>query len=414
VTPFTGPGAAQDPAHEALRRHLVLLAAETPAVDVPGVTGEILRTARRRRMRRRVRATIAGIAAAALVGTAVIAGMSALVGGIQDSARRTNSDPQAIGDGGDSQDQEAQDVPDELPSSVDHPIRYAYRHYCEDDSGDPGACANWRVVTTTGDEWRIPGADDRGGGQLFTVSGDGNRLAYYDTSATAVVMVDRRHTGPQVSDLIMDVDRPDYQTELAFSHTGRWLAVDFGESEGAHLPRLHDFSTNRSWDLPRSLRILAVSDDGTVTATATDDVRDLPGHIHTTTLLRMRPDGHVLTRVRVEPELLRGGGALSHHGEVLAVTGDPAHPGDDEHGLLVTLDARTGRTITLSEADLPTYTYISQILGWVNEHEVLIEASSDDDDYYIYAVDPTTGTTRAIPLDDADEVPDVWAAGTLG
>ncbi|GII29580.1 RNA polymerase sigma factor [Planotetraspora mira] len=417
VTPFRGPQAAEDPAHEALRRHLALLAAESPAVDVPGVTGEILRTARRRRTRRRIRATIAGVAAAGLVGVGVIAGMSALIGGIQDGARRADPGLQALGDGGDPQDQQAQDVPRVLDYSIPNPFRYAYRPYCDPDdseSADYGDCRSWRVVSTGFDEWRIPDADTRSDRTLFAMSADGARLAYYDTSADAVVMVSRDDTTPELTDLISDVDKVDFDTELDFSPAGRWLAVGYGQGEGAPRPRLHDFTTNRSWSLPRYLNLLAVSDDGTVTATMTGDVLNEPGHVHTTTLVRMRPDGHVLSRMRVEPELFDSGGALSGDGKVLAVAVEPAHPSGYGQNRVVTLDARTGKVRTLTEAALPKYSYIDEIQGWVNDREVLVDVSDDDDGYYTYIVDVSTGAAREVTGTESYDAVEVWAAGTLG
>jgi hypothetical protein len=417
VTPFMGPRAAEDPAQGALRRHLALLAAEAPAVDTPGIAGTILRTARRRRVRRRVLATTAGIAAAALFGTAVITGMSALVGRVQDGARRSNPDPLAI-EGGDSRDHDTQDVPRVLPNVVPNPFRYAYRPYCDPDDSestdDYGDCRSWRVVSTGFDEWRIPEADTRFSRTLFAISPNGARLAYYDTSAAALVMVDHDDTTPQITDLIPDLDQVDYDTELDFSPTGRWLAVGYGEDEGAPRPRLHDFSTNRSWALPRYLKLLAVSDDGTVTATITGDVRNEPGRVHTTTLVRMRPDGHVLSRVRVEPELFDNGGALSVDGKVLVLAVESAHPKDNGQNRLVKLDARTGKVGALTEAALPMYSYIDEIRGWVNDREVLVDVSDDDDEYYTYIVDVTSGAAREVTATESYDTAEVWAPGALG
>ncbi|GAA4578793.1 hypothetical protein GCM10023194_02600 [Planotetraspora phitsanulokensis] len=414
--PIPGPRPAEDPAHEALRRHLALLAAQAPAVDIPGVIGQILRTARRRRVRRRVVGATAGITVAALIGTAVIMGMSALVDGARDSVRRADPGLQAIDDGGDGdhQDQYAADAPLLLHSYVTRPFRYAYRFYCDPgDSESPdeyGHCGGWRVVSTGFDEWQIPEADTR----LFAISPDGGRLAYYDTSAAALVMVDQDDTRPEITDLVTEADQVDYDTELTFSPAGRWLAVGYGEDEGAPRPRLHDFSTNRSWTLPRYLQLLAVSEDGTVTATLDADVRDEPGRVHTTTLVRMRPDGHVLSRVRVEPELFDSSAGLSADGKVLALAVEPAHPRDDGQNRLVMLDARTGKVRSLIEAALPTYTYIDEVRGWVNDREVLVDVSDDDDEYYTYIIDVTSGAVREVTDAGSHDTAEVWAPGTLG
>ncbi|GAA4568208.1 hypothetical protein [Planotetraspora kaengkrachanensis] len=415
--PLPGPLVAEDPAHEALRRHIHLLAAQAPAVDVPGVTGEILRTARRRRIRRRVVGATAGITVAALVGTAVIAGMSALVDGVRDSARRADPGLQAIDDGGDhGEDGGARSKLDDLPGTVAGSFQYAYRPYCDPDDSmfgeETGDCTSWRVLGGAV-EWRIPDAETRADRALFAISSNGHRLAYYDTRLSSLVMADVDDTRPQTTDLVPDPGQMDYGTDLLFSPKGRWLAVDFGQDRGAPAPRLHDFSTHRTWPLPLYMDLLAVSDDGTVTATMTDDVKNEAGRVHTTTLVRMRPDGHVLSRVRVEPELFDNGEALSGDGRVLALSVESAHPRDDGQNRLVMLDARTGKVRALLDAALPMYTYIDDIRGWVNDREVLVDVSDDDDEYYTYVVDVTTGSVREISDTAQYGTTEVWAAGTL-
>ncbi|GII53191.1 hypothetical protein Pth03_15800 [Planotetraspora thailandica] len=414
--PLAGSGFPGGTWEHELSRALATLSATMPPLYLPGLTGEIVRATRRHRTRRRL-----VVAGAVVAGTAaVITPFVLLVSAISDAAAGGPSAAEPYGPGGvygyEDDNSDGETVPGHLPIYVGDPFQYAYQPYCRPDSEsgeNADACTTWRVVSNAAGEWRIPGADSRSGQALFAISSNGDRLAYYDTTADALVMRDKDATAPRVTDLVTDPDQVDYGTDLLFSPKGRWLAVDFGQDMGAPRPRLYDFTAERHWDLPPSLDVLAVAEDGTVTATVTEDTRKTPGRIHTTTLIRIRPDGHVLSRVRVEPELFDDGATLSDDGKTLAAVAWPAHPNIREHGMVVTLDPRTGKVRSAVEATLPEYMSIGRVLGWVDEHEVLVDASDDDEEYGSYIIDVTTGSAREA-VESGSGAADVWAPGTLG
>ncbi|MCT9928740.1 hypothetical protein N5079_00755 [Planotetraspora sp. A-T 1434] len=413
------PGPGEDAWHAGLRRGLATLGAEMPAADiVDGVTAETLRAVRRRRAGRRGLVTSVSLMVTALILTPIAFGVAAVFGKIQESGGVADpfADPFADGDHGDSGN-----TPDPLPAVVGDPIRYAYHDFCAPGAHGPedSDCEQWRVVTTRGDQWRIPDMDPDYSGlrSPLALSRDGNRMAYYSSSMSEFVVKDRHGSVPVSSHLTEGMDGPTGKAGLFISPSGRWLAADFGETDGAHRPRVHDFTTSRTWTLPKPMTIVALSDDGTVTATMTRDVTDVPGRIHATELVRMRPDGRVLSRVPADLTLFDSGAALSPDKTAVALSAERSHPAEGDHGLLVTMAPDTGRILSRVEASLPEDTSIQEVRGWASDHEAIVEAMTDtgevgDEEYSVYAVDVRSGAAREIVLSD-DGVPGQWAPGTL-
>lgn len=245
-------------------------------------------------------------------------------------------------------------------------------------------------------------------------------MVYYGESSPDFMVFDRRRARAERSGMFPLAEDPaPWNTHLVISPRGRWMAADFGAGARAPLPRVQSLTSYRVAVLPRRMRILAVGDDGTVTGTATWDTDAAPGRLATTVLLRVRPNGRTLSSAPIDPALFESGVAVSPDGRAVAVAAERAHPGDDDHGQVVTLDSATGRVLTRREAALPPDAHVAAVRGWASEHEVIVEArrpggdEDDEEEYSVYAVDVRTGAARPIPLDKAGGVRGQWVPGTL-
>ncbi|MEV4324206.1 hypothetical protein AB0J37_18395 [Microbispora rosea] len=419
----SGPGdRGEGPWEAALRRELAVLSARMPALDPVPLTAEATRIGRRQGTRRRALVTTMSVTLTALVVVPLAFGAAGLFGRAGQSAN--GGSPGVL-------DENAA-VPT-LPPSLPAPVRFAYRGFCTADDWDvladefaDSGCAQWRVVATTGEQWRVadvsPVLSD-GWQPLLAISGDGNRLVYFSAASSDFVMVDRLDTTTRRTDMVPLAEEVSPEdTHVVISPGGRWMAADFGPAADALRPRLQNLTTYRVRTLPRRMRVLAVSDDGTVTGTASWDSDAVPGRITTTVLLRVGPDGRTLSRTPVDSALFEDGAAVSPDGRAVAVAVERAHPAKGDHGLLVTLDSTTGRVLTRREAALPEDAHVFAVRGWANEHEVIVEVERilDDADeeepaaeYSVHAVDVRTGAARPIMLDQAGVVPALWVPGTL-
>lgn len=399
VPPRQGDG----PWEAALRRELAVLSAAMPVLDPAPIAAEAMRAAARRGDTRRSLVTSTGLTLAALIVVPFafgVAGLAGQVGGVLP---------------GSSEEHAA--VPGTLPPSLRDPVRFAYRGYCapsvwdriegtEEAARDDG-CDQWRIVTTGGERWRVADmARDLGGSMqpLLAISGDGEHVAYYSEASSDFVVLDRRHTTPEETGVATGGDGPPEDAHLVISPGGRWIAADFGRAPGARRPRLHDSGSHRTWTLPRRVRVLAIGDDGTVTGTSG------------TTLLRMRPDGRAVSGVRIDAGLFGDDVAVSPDGYAVAMPADSAGP--EGHGLVVTVDTATGKVLGRREVDLPGNSRLTAVRGWVNDHEVVVEAGridgADDEEHFtIHAVDVRTGTARPLDLEGAGGVPAIWVPGAL-
>ncbi|MEU6407465.1 hypothetical protein [Microbispora sp. NPDC046933] len=416
----TGPDDRGDgPWEAALRRELAALSAEMPVLDPVPLAAEAARAGRRHGGRRRALVTTMSVTLAALVVVPLAFGAAGLLG----RAGRSADSPGVL--------DESAAAPT-LPPSLPAPVRFAYRGFCTADDWDmfseelaDNGCAQWRVVATTGEQWRVadvsPVLSD-GWQPLLAISGDGNRMAYFSAASSDFVLIDRRDTTTRRTDMVPLAEKVSPEdTHLVISPSGRWMAADFGPAAEALHPRVQNLSNYRVRALPRRMRVLAVSDDGTVTGTATWD-SDTPGRLTTTVLLRVRPNGRTLSRTPIDSALFQAGVAVSPDGRAIAVAAERAHPAEDDHGLLVTLDSATGRVLTRREPALPEDARVIAVRGWASEHEVIVEAEAlgDDEDededeaeYSVHAVDVRTGAARPISLDEAGGVPGLWVPGTL-
>ncbi|TYB59851.1 hypothetical protein FXF51_33115 [Nonomuraea sp. PA05] len=269
-----------------------------------------------------------------------------------------------------SVEEEEAELPGLLPAKLDDPIQYAWRGYCrsegENNANDPRPCAQWRLQTTSGNEWRLGGAragydEDSGVTMPLAISQDGRRIAYRQLSGRYAV----RDLPTGVVKLI-DVKDAQATPHLTASPNGRFFSVDFGLSDGATL----DFETGVThYEHGQEVHILGVTDDGTRAVAQQRDVSDVPGHASLTTFhlngMRALEGGY-----RIDPGLIGFGGALSPDGRTLALITAESE--------LVTMDGRTGR-MGGPRTDLSDYDVIT-VERWVREDEVLVR-SWDDDDY---------------------------------
>ncbi|MEU8192426.1 hypothetical protein AB0C10_01435 [Microbispora amethystogenes] len=425
VSPAGGTGAGDHgdgPWEAALRRELTALSAGMPALDPVPLIAEAARAGRRHRTRRRAVVTAVSVTLAALVVVLLAFGVTSLAGRVE----------RAVGDGtpgaSGSPDVSAA-IPGTLRAPLPAPVRFAYQGSCTDDDWDAFAekfangCDQWRLVTTTGEQRRVPDvALDPGGHwnpSLLAISQDGNHVAYYGQTSPDFMVLDRRRARAERSGMFpLNEDVSPEDAHLVISPKGRWMAADFGAGARAPLPRVQSLTSYRVAVLPRRMRVLAVGDDGTVTGTATWDTIAAPGRLATTVLLRVRPNGRTLSSVPIDPALFESGVAVSPDGRAVAVAAERAHPGDDDHGQVVTLDSATGRVLTRREAALPPDAHVTVVCGWASDHEVIVEArqpgdEDEEEEYSVHAVDVRTGAARPITLDEAGGVPDLWVPGTL-
>ncbi|WP_285702470.1 hypothetical protein [Microtetraspora sp. NBRC 16547] len=406
----TGP-VRTDPIEEALRRELDAIASEMPPVRV---ADEVLNTARRRRAFR-VSLIVGGcVTLAAAIIVPFVFGVAVYVSAVRGASDRavpedTTDDPYY----GIYEDDLAEEGPGTLPSVVDTPISYAYRTSCVAAQASSG-CEEWRVITEEGQAYLIPDAgveDSPRANHLLVISRDGNQIAYYSSSLSEFVIVDRRHSVPEAAELIPSGQELTKDTSLTISPTGRWLATDFGFRKGAGRPRLHDVTAKRTWTLPQRMRILAVSDDGTVLGTIVTRVNTT----RVTELVRMRPTGRVLSRVRFGAGSLATGTALSRDGLDLALIKKITRPGKAERRVLVTVDPATGRIRNLCAPDLPRGLHAVRVRSWVNDREVIVEATRRAGGARsIHAVDVLSGVTRGVILDEQNRFTSPWTPGSLG
>ncbi|MEU6425859.1 hypothetical protein ABZ860_08145 [Microbispora sp. NPDC046973] len=437
AAPVSRPGSSgpdrrgEGPWEAALRRELAVLSAEMPALDPVPLAAEAARAGRRHGTRRRALVTTMSVTLAALVVVPLAFGAAGLLGRAGQSA--DGASPGAL--------DESAAAPT-LPPALPAPVRFAYRGFCTADDYDEFAeefadngCAQWRVVATTGEQWRVadvsPALSD-GWHPLLAISLDGNRLVYLSAASSDFVLIDRRDTTTRRTDMVpLGEEVSPEDTHLVISPSGRWMAADFGPAAEALHPRVQNLTSYRVRALPRRMRVLAVSDDGTVTGTATWDSDAVPGRLTTTVLLRVRPNGRTLSRTPIDSALFEAGAAVSPDGRAVAVAAERAHPAEGDHGLLVTLDVATGRVLTRREAALPEDAHVIAVRGWANEHEVIVEAERIRDDeededeededeedeeeseYSVHAVDVRTGAARPITLDEAGGVPALWVPGTM-
>ncbi|WP_344481864.1 hypothetical protein [Nonomuraea monospora] len=346
------------------RGGLVALVTALPATHTDVAGAVLARITRGRRIRVATWTTVSVGTLSAFVAL-VVAGVNSMATTFEQAMTSPTSSytPPSV-------EEEEAELPGLLPAKLDDPIQYAWQGYCrsegENNANDPRPCAQWRLQTTSGNEWRLGGAragydEDSGVTMPLAISQDGRRLAYRQLTGQYAV----RDLPTGVVKLI-DVRDAQVAPHLTVSPNGRFFSVDFGLSDGATL----DFDTGVThYEYGQEVHILGVTDDGTRAVAQQRNVSDVPGHASLTTFhlngLTALEGGY-----RIDPGLIDLGGAVSPDGRTLALI-----TADSE---LVTMDGRTGR-MGGPRTDLSDYDLIA-VERWVREDEVLVR-SWDDDDY---------------------------------
>ncbi|SPL95133.1 unnamed protein product [[Actinomadura] parvosata subsp. kistnae] len=350
--------APHTPEDQGPRGALVALAAELPATHTDLAAPVLALIGRKRRIRVATWTTVSVGTVGAFVALIVL-GVNAMVANVERTIARSSPT---------SAQQAEEDVPDPLPATLDDPIQYAYLGYCrgrtDNDPSNPQPCAQWRLQTTSGNEWRLGGAragyeEDSRTSMPLAISQDGRRIAYRQLDGAYVV-----RDVPSGAVKTIDVEAGKGSAHLTSSPNGRYFSVDFGSADGATL----DFDTGVThYEYGDEVRILAVADDGTRVVAEKEKAKDIPGHASITKLF-MNGLTTLEGDYRVDPGLLDFGGALSPDGRTLALI-----TADSE---LVTMDGRTGR-VGGPRTDLADYDLIG-VERWTGPEEVLVRSWDDD------------------------------------
>ncbi|MFB4283134.1 hypothetical protein ACBJ59_48080, partial [Nonomuraea sp. MTCD27] len=376
--PWETPVAQPPPDDPALRAALIATASELTTTHTNVSEPVLTRLTRRRRIRVATWTTVSLGTVGAFVALVAV-GVNAMVSNIEQQVTGDQASPYS------SFEAQEEQIPDPLPAELDDPVQYATTGYCRSggtNQKDPLPCAQWRLTTATGDEWRLPGARagydaDTGATMSLALSQDGHRAAYRRSDGSYVVR-DLRTGVVKVIDVTDERATPHFRS----SPSGRYFSVYFEDGGGATL----DFDTGVThYEFGERIRILAVSDDGTRVVGEKEDVTKVPGHASITKLTLNGPEG-LDGGYRVDPGLLEYGGALSPDGRRLALVAE-----DTE---LVVMDARTGR-LTGTRADLGEYEVV-QVERWLGADEVLIRQLEDDEYTHLVKVDVRSGTTTDV------------------
>ncbi|MFI6320620.1 hypothetical protein ACIBG8_24000 [Nonomuraea sp. NPDC050556] len=349
---------------------LARLAAEPPPVEL----GEEVYAPVRRRRRIRVALAAAG---ATVLATAVVGAVTFGAVLVADQS----SELKAVF----PIDETEEDVPEALPAALTDPVAYAYTGYCVADGGE---CAQWRLVTTSGEEWRVADArhDTLG---IMHVSQDGTRIAYLSTKDVYEV----RDLPTGVTKKIgVRIDGTD--PHFVSSPNGRFFGVTFGDADGEG--GVLDFARSVS-TFELDAKVVAIRNDGRQVTSERRNVDDVPGHAAITSF--SLADGPAY---RIDPALVEYGAALAPDGHTLALI-------TDDHRL-VRMDARNGRiarTRPVLDADTDE---VDSIERWLGANELLVRMW-DDENAVLAVVNVTTGQSRPYPLDGDDEI---YSSATLG
>ncbi|MGP3958618.1 hypothetical protein ACTWPT_21620 [Nonomuraea sp. 3N208] len=384
--PWEAPARAWDTAaaddEPAVRAALIRIAGDMPHIHLSDAVLRII--GRRRRVRAATWATVIAGSVAAFAALTVAA-----VTAVADNLEQVMAEPDDYTTGY----QTTEKTPDALPAKLNDPIHYAYLGYCQNTPNDPPnpqPCGQWRLVTVSGDEWRLPGAgagyDQNTGAALpLAVSHNGRRLAYRNNRGSYVV-----HDLPTNTVRRIDVDDEPLPATLTSSPNGRYFAIAFA-GEGTTTSALLDFDTGvTSYTTGKEVEVLAVRDDGAQVVSEREDVENVPGHASVTTI-ELRGAQVYAGGYRIDPDLIEYGGALSPDGQTLALIAEDSY--------LVTMDVRTGGVSAVRTA-LDEYEVIA-VERWLSADEVLVR-QLDDDYVYLAKVNVRSGTSTEF-TDEATE-----------
>lgn len=356
---------------------LARLAAQPPPVEV---ADEVLPPVmRRRRVRIGLISAASTLVTAAILGTIAFGAVLVIGQADQFGATLPLRGPQSESD---------KEVPAALPAAIDEPIAYAYSTYCgpEEDK----TCAQWRLVTTEGAEWRVADAKHDATG-LMHVSQDGTRIAYLSTQNTYLV----RDLPTGVSKKInvrIDGTTPHFVS----SPNGRFFALTFEDADGEG--GVLDFTRSVS-TFEFDAKVVAIRNDGQQVTSERKSVANVPGHAAVTSFSM---DGG--PAYRIDPTLMQYGAALSPDGHTLALISDDF--------TLVRMDARNGRIARTQPALDADIEEVDSVERWLNANEVLVRMW-EDDTISLAAVDVTTGRSRPYEVDGTDAIYGNSAFGKL-
>ncbi|MGI5284020.1 hypothetical protein ACQEVF_11865 [Nonomuraea polychroma] len=385
--PWAVPARAWDAGAEddepAVRAALIRIAGEMPHVHF---SDTVLRSIARRRRIRTATWTTVIVGSVGAFAVLTIAGMTAVARNIEQAIDESDGYPTTY--------QTPEKTPDAIPAKLTDPIHYAYVGHCgntPNEPGNPQPCGQWRLVTVSGDEWRLPGAgagydEDTGVEFPLAVSHNGRRLAYRDNQGSYVVRDLPTGTVKRI-----DVDDEPSGATLTSSPNGRYFAIAFA-GEGTTTSALLDFDSGVTrYTTGKEVEVLAVHDDGAQVISEREDVDDVPGHASVSTI-ELRGAQVYAGGYRIDPDLIGYGGALSPDGRTLALVAEGSH--------LVTMDVGTGRVSSV-RAELETYEVLA-VERWISADEVLVRQWDDDDYVYLAKVNVRAGTTTAF-TDEATE-----------
>ncbi|GAB1821593.1 hypothetical protein [Herbidospora sp. RD11066] len=360
-----------------LHDELARIADHTPDVDL---TETVLRRARRRR-------ATALSAASALAVTLILAISATVIGA------------PGPGEGG----QAATSAQEVLPASGVAPLAYAYYDWC----GEPPTdglmartagrdCLQWRVVTRSGDDYRVPEAmsvNIRGltGSYVLVpapvaITGDGRKIAYYSEQHERFAVRDLESGQVRLAPPTMPVaDIVEHGAEITLSDDGRFLALGAPRAVGT----LVDVETGERTTVPASWSVRSIGAGGRAVVTENPDHLGLfaDGGVRPFTGAAWHTPG------RSSPD----GATIAH---LTRPAGDEnPTPGDYE---LITRDAATGEVRTTTRFKDAPADFLPMRLGpWLSATEITVAVNLPPGEpvpgWRTYAADVTTGAIR--PLD---------------
>ncbi|WP_188191065.1 hypothetical protein [Nonomuraea sp. SYSU D8015] len=279
------------------------------------------------------------------------------------------------------------------------PVRYAYVPACQDGSGP---CANWNLVTASGEHGWLPGADAAGS---LALSQDGTRAAFLRGKDERYVVTDLRtgktkplpvrQKGGSVTE-IFGAQPP------RFSLDGRHLLIQLDrldENDDVVLenPMVVDIERGAVHRLPRVDRVVGWTNAGlaVMTRKPTDD---LPGHATSATFTVYSPQGKAV-RTYTLPGNLADGTVTSPSGRTLAsLVREIAPDGIADLGVALT-DTSSGKPVRAVAPRTPTGWRIREILRWDGEGALVVKSRGPYNEIAHHVLDLGTGGMRPLGID---------------
>ncbi|WP_219509709.1 hypothetical protein [Nonomuraea ceibae] len=344
-----------------LHRALDGIAAEAPLVNLADAA-----IARHRR-RRLVTASLAAVATTVVIGVGgvVLATPWRMVTepAVQTVAPTTPAVDRAVV------------VPD-LPEGPVGRLSHAYQAKCETDCDD----AEWRVVTSDGTAYRVPGALPRTADRStvpVAISRSGRVLAYYSRKAQAHVVRDMETGAEAVSPVKVPEKKIPRGAILLVSDDGRYLVFDDPQEFDDYPGMLIDMRTGERTMLKRDFEPVTIK----------DGVLGLVRYLETDLWLMpvtgggepVRFDGVFVGFSEVAPD---GRTVVA-----LDMTGTPK-----KKPVLTVLDVKTGKALR----KVPTPALPGDLMAtvWLSETEVTVRNGAKGGQ--TYALDITTGKARLL------------------